>query len=55
MARRWLAALLLVPEEEREDVITQVELQINAEYGHLQTPPGQDHGDGGETGQQQGA
>ena len=38
-ARRWLAALTLVPEEEREDVIQSVEAAILKQYG--------DHDQGG--------
>ena len=32
LARRWLAALLLVPESEREAVVDAVERQIVGEY-----------------------
>lgn len=32
LARRWVAALLLVPEQHREAVVEAVELQIAAEY-----------------------
>lgn len=32
LARRWVAALLLVPEEHREAVVEAVEAQIAAEY-----------------------
>jgi len=33
LGRRWLAALLMVPPEERESVVQAVESQIVAEYG----------------------
>ena len=33
LARRWLAALTVVPREERESVVSAVERQIIAEYG----------------------
>lgn len=33
LARRWLAALLLVPAEERESVVRAVELRIASMYG----------------------
>ena len=33
LARRWLAALLIVPEPEREAVVEAVERQIVATYG----------------------
>ena len=32
LARRWLAALTLVPEDERESVVRAVERQIHAEF-----------------------
>lgn len=32
LGRRWVAALLLVPEAEREAVVAAVESQITAEY-----------------------
>jgi hypothetical protein len=50
LARRWLAALLLVPREEREDVVASVESRINALYpmrpGELELVrgPAQHHG-----------
>ena len=34
LARRWLAALLLVPESERTEVVAAVERQIIATYEH---------------------
>ena len=33
LARRWLAALTLVPEEERESVIESVEAEILKQFG----------------------
>ncbi|MBL8761793.1 MAG: hypothetical protein JNL50_10870 [Phycisphaerae bacterium] len=36
LARRWLAALLLVPEHERVGVVAAVERQIIATYDHAQ-------------------
>ncbi len=33
LGRRWLAALTLVPEDEREAVVEAVEAQIVAEFG----------------------
>lgn len=33
LGRRWLAALLLVPEEEREALVSAMEEQIVREYG----------------------
>lgn len=33
LARRWLAALMLVPREEREAVVSEVERSIVEEYG----------------------
>ncbi len=33
LGRRWLAALTLVPEDEREAVVRAVERQIVAEFG----------------------
>jgi len=35
LARRWVAALLLVPESERAAVVNAVELRIVTEYGAL--------------------
>ncbi len=32
LARRWLAALLLVPEDERESLVEAIEEQIVREY-----------------------
>lgn len=32
LARRWVSALMLVPEEEREAVVSVVEAQIVADY-----------------------
>jgi len=33
LARRWVAALMLVPEGEREQVVEAVEAQIHEEFG----------------------
>jgi len=33
LGRRWLAALLIVPEEEREALVAAMEEQIVREYG----------------------
>ena len=33
LARRWLAALTVVPEHERQAVVEAVERKIHAEYG----------------------
>lgn len=33
LARRWVAALMLVPEGEREQVVEAVEAQIHGEFG----------------------
>jgi len=33
LARRWVAALMLVPDSEREAVVQAVEQQIASEYG----------------------
>jgi hypothetical protein len=33
LGRRWLAALLLVPEGEREELVEELERQIVREYG----------------------
>jgi len=33
LARRWLAALMLVPEDERQRVVEAVEAQIVRDYG----------------------
>ena len=33
LARRWLAALSMVPKDEREDVIQSVEAEILKQYG----------------------
>lgn len=38
LARRWLAALLLVPEKERAGVVAAVERQIIATYEHAKSP-----------------
>jgi len=38
LARRWLAALTLVPEEERESVIESVEAEILRQYGEQDSP-----------------
>ena len=43
LGRRWLSALTLVPENEREAVVSVVERQIVAEYADRAprfTPPG---------------
>jgi len=40
LGRRWLAALLMVPPEERESVVQAVESQIVAEYGSREAPFG---------------
>ena len=32
-ARRWIAALMLVPEDQREALVDAIESQIVAEYG----------------------
>jgi len=37
LARRWVAALTLVPEHEREDVVRAVERQIASEYADRAT------------------
>ncbi len=34
LARRWLAALLLAPEDEREDVVASVEARMSELYAH---------------------
>ena len=39
-ARRWVAALLLVPEEEREAVIERVETSIVRTYAADEAPTG---------------
>lgn len=44
LARRWLAALLLVPAEERESVVRAVEAKITSMYGGGQRPQGGDAG-----------
>lgn len=38
LARRWLAAMLLVPESERAGVVAAVERQIIATYEHARSP-----------------
>ncbi|MEZ6319340.1 MAG: hypothetical protein R3B49_11420 [Phycisphaerales bacterium] len=35
LARRWVAALLVAPEEEREAIVEAVEARIYQEYGTL--------------------
>ncbi|MEL6796240.1 MAG: hypothetical protein AAFO89_05395 [Planctomycetota bacterium] len=35
LARRWLAALTLVPEHDRESVVRAVERQIHAEFSSI--------------------
>jgi hypothetical protein len=50
LARRWLAALLLVPREDRETVVASIEAKINALYPmrgrelDLRNPPEQREG-----------
>jgi len=50
LARRWLAALLLVPREDRETVVASIEARINALYPmrrrelDLRNPPEQREG-----------
>lgn len=41
LARRWLAALTLVPEPEREAIVEAVERQLAREFGDAHQPPGQ--------------
>lgn len=52
LSRRWLAALLLVPEDERGAVVSAVERQIAAEYDGRRPDPGAggEPGRGGEAG-----
>lgn len=40
LARRWVAALLLVPEDERADVVDSVEKRIVETYGPGDPPEG---------------
>ncbi len=37
-ARRWVAALMLVPEDERDGVVDSVEARIVETYGHGDPP-----------------
>jgi len=44
LARRWLAALLLAPEDEREDIVASVEARMHHLY-----PPTPEESAGGES------
>ena len=45
LARRWLAALTLVPEDERQNVIESVEAEILRQYDEPRPPQGQTQDD----------